>query len=125
MGRKELYLTDSQYKRILGKIEKEVNSPGFKVSRFDSTSLWDKYNDSNRGFCNDNFTELDTALFPDKFPGRKSMKYQESNHKCPFDTRKEPGFLGWGSGCFSQCYLFKKECNLETIKTLVKELTND
>jgi len=123
----KLYLTDAQYKRILGKIEEVVNSPNFAVHCFDSTFPSDKYTESNCGFCNKDFTELDTALFPAQFPGRKSLKYRKSNHKCPFDTREEPGILGWGAGCFPKCYLFKdrgkKEYDLEAIRSMVRRLT--
>lgn len=120
-----LYLTDAQYRRILGRIEEVINSPNFVVSCFDSTFPGDKYTESNCGFCNEGFTELDTSLFPSQFPERKSLKYRRSNHKCPFDTRKKPDLLGWGNGCFSKCYLFKtrgKEYDLEVMRSMVKEL---
>lgn len=124
----KLYLTNAQYRRILGKIKDVVNSPDFAVDCFDSAYPGDKYTTSNCGFCNDDFTELDTALFPNEFPGRKSMKYRRKNHKCPFDTRKAPGLLGW-DGCFHRCYLFKgrgpkgeKSYDLEVMRNMVKEL---
>lgn len=122
----KLYLTDDQYKEILRKIEAVVSSPHFVVSCFDSVATGDKYTTSNCGFCNDDFTEPDTDLFPDRFPGRKTMKYRRSNHKCPFDTREEPGLLGWGYGCFSKCYLFKnrRKWDLEAIERMVRTQIN-
>lgn len=122
----KLYLTDDQYRRILGKIEEVVNSPNFAADCFNSNFPGDKYTTSNCGFCNDDFTELDTAIFPSQFPGRKSMKYRRENHKCPFDTRKDPGLLGWGCGCFSKCHLFEGQgergYDLEVIREMVKRL---
>ena len=108
---KDIYLTDDQYKAILIKIQKIVNQENFKYSCEDSNTIGNKYNISNCGFCNDNFTEKNTALFPDQFPERKSMKYRLKNHKCPFDMRAklEELDMGYGNGCFYHCYLFQSE----------------
>ena len=122
---RSIYLTDEQYYSILLKIKETVNAPDFAVRCVDSTTIGDKYTWSNCGFCNDNFTEEETALFPDQFPGRKSMKYRLENHKCPFDLRRKPGILGWGSGCFYRCYVFshrgKRDWDLDYMKALVDE----
>lgn len=104
---KDLRLTDEQYLRILQKIKATLAQNDFKVDCFDCTVTGCKSTDSNCGFCNDEYTDEDMALFPDQYPERKSMKYRQKNHRCPFDTRTEPGILGWGWSCFYECYLFK------------------
>jgi len=119
----ELRLTDEQYLRVLKKIEATIAQAGFRPSCFDSTFPGDKYTESNCGFCNDAYTDEDMALFPDQFPGRKTMKYLGKNHRCPFDTRDRPGILGWGCGCFCECYLFahfnKGDWNLSRMREMV------
>ncbi len=105
MDNKEIYLTDPQYLKILHKIQVKVKEPGFKPNCFDSTALGDKYTESNCGLCCDDFTDKETAMWPNQFPERKSLKYRLEHHKCPFDERVESGF-GFGMGCFYKCYLF-------------------
>lgn len=122
----ELYLTDEQYLCILKKIEATIAQDGFRPSCFDSNALGDKYTESNCGFCCDEFTDKDTAMFPDRFPERKSMKYQGKNHRCPFDVRKEPGILGWGSGCFGDCYLFQnRRYDIKLMREMVDRVIED
>lgn len=104
---KDIYLTDEQYKSILLKIKETVEQEGFQYSCIDSTTIGDKYTRSNCGMCNDNFTEKEMALFPDQFPGRKSMKYRQKHHKCPFDMRVESEHFD--TGCFYHCCLFQDE----------------
>jgi len=118
----ELYLTDEQYLRLLVKVKETVNKPDFEVHRFDSTFPGDKYTESNCGLCNDEFCELDMALFPEQFPERKTTKYREQWHKCPFDTR--PMTSEFKSGCFYTCYLFDKqygEHDVELMKEMIEE----
>jgi len=116
----ELYLTDEQYMRLLAKVKETINQPDFEVYCYDSTYPGDKYTESNCGLCNDEFCELDMALFPESFPDRKSKKYKENWHKCPFDMRAMSG--EFRSGCFYTCYLFKTrhgQHDIELMKQLV------
>jgi len=118
----ELYLTDEQYSRLLKKIKETVNRSDFEVYCYDSTYPGDKYIESNCGLCNDEFTELDTALFSESFPSRKTMKYRKEYHKCPFDLRSMSD--EFRSGCFDDCYLFKNQYkghNLDVIIQMVEE----
>lgn len=120
---KDIYLTDKQYKSILLKIKKTVDQEGFQYTCFDSTTAGDKYTESNCGLCNNNFTEKDTALFPDQFPERKSMKYRLENHKCPLDMRVKA--YSFGEGCFYHCCLFqnvryrKKKISIDELREMV------
>lgn len=104
---KELELTDEQYLRVLKKIGATLAQSDFKVGCSDCVVPGQRSTDSNCGFCNDAYTDEDMALFPAQFPARKSMKYRQENHRCPFDVRDNPGILGWGWSCFSECYLFR------------------
>ena len=104
---KELRLTDEQYLRVLRKIEATIAQVDFKVVCSDCTVTGQKSTDSNCGFCNNEYTDEDMALFPGQYPERKTMKYREESHKCPFDMREEPGIIGWMYGCFYGCYLFE------------------
>ncbi len=124
---KNLYLTDKQYQSILLKIKKTVEQNNFQYNCVDSTSIGDKYTKSNCGFCNNDFTEKDTALFPEQYPERKSMKYRLANHKCPFDMRTPDNLdMGYGNGCFCRCYLFHtRKINITTIKKLVNDTINE
>ncbi len=123
MMTEELQLTDEQYLRVLRKIEATITQDGFKVSCSDCTVVGQKSTDSNCGFCNDAYTDEDMALFPDQYPGRKSMKYRQKSHWCPFDMRDKSGILGWGYGCFPECYLFrhlgKRDWNLALMREMV------
>lgn len=103
----DMYLTEEQYLSILRKIKETISEEGFTVYCWNSTTVGNKFTESNCGFCNDAYIDKDMALFPHQFPERKTMKYRGENHKCPFDARKKPGILGWGYGCFDECYLFK------------------
>ena len=106
-------LTDEQYGEILKKILAKVSEPGFKKHIYDSTCPGDKYTESNCGFCNEEYTTIDTALFPEQFPERKSMKYREVHHRCPFDKREKPTM----NGCYYTCVLRKE---IGTNKSLVE-----
>lgn len=119
----ELHLTDEQYVRILKKMRRLLVD-GFVVWRADSTFVGDKWTKSNAGFCNDELTDKDSAMWPENWPERKDMKYLQDKHKCPYDMRKEPGLLGWGSGCFSECYLFslRNGHDLQLMRKLVDDL---
>ena len=118
-----IYLTDEQYTNILRKIWESLKDDNFKVSRWDSTFPGDQYTTSNIGFCNDDFTEMDTALFPDQFPKSKDRKYRLSNHKCPFDLREDDNGSGWGSSCFIRCYLFRTKIHdIPLMRTMVEKL---
>lgn len=121
MSERSIRLTHEQYSRILLKIKEAVDQPGFRPAFYDSTTVGDKYTTSNCGFCNDEFTDEETSLWPDQFPKRKSMKYREDDQRCPFDTRKEaPSGYAWG--CFYHCYLFQgKSHSVEEIRRMVRE----
>lgn len=122
---KDLYLSDTQYLKILQKIQTTLATENFKVGCSDCTAIGYKSTDSNCGFCNDEYTDEDMALFPDQYPDRKSRKYRGKNHKCPFDMREIPGILGWGYSCFGKCYLFrhlnKKDWDIKLMQTLVNK----
>ena len=105
--KKSIHLTDTQYKRILLKIKETVGQEEFQYSCVDSTNIGDKYTRSNCGFCNDEFAEKDTALFPENFPERKSIKYRQEHHQCPFDMRSKN--VHFGFGCFYDCCLFQNK----------------
>lgn len=118
----DIYLTDKQYVEILYKIKEIVNRSDFKPFCRDCTEIGNKFTVSNCGFCNENFTTKETALFPDEFPARKSMKYRRKNQICPFDQRifnmKKDGF--YDIGCYYHCYLFKtEEPNIDKMKKMV------
>jgi len=121
----DLYLTDEQYVSILKKIEATVMQKDFVVRCDDSVAIGAKGTYSNCGFCNEDYTDKETALFPSQYPDRKTMKYRKDNHKCPFDARGTVNFLGYGSGCFFNCYLFehkrKQDWKIKTIHKMVKE----
>ena len=123
----ELRLTDEQYLRILKKIETTISQDDFVVGCFDCTVIGAKSTDSNCGFCNDAYTDEDTALFPDQYPARRTMKYRRKNHGCPFDMRNNPDILGWSNGCFFECYLFrhfgKRDWKLSLMREMVDRAT--
>ena len=121
---KELELTDEQYLRLLKGIRTTIASEGFKVDCSDCTITGCKSTDSNCGLCNDAYTERDMALFPDQFPERRTMKYRGENHRCPFDVRKEPAILGWGNGCFYECYLFQHLVRRDWDLSLMREMVD-
>ncbi len=106
-----LELTNKQYYNLLLKIRNTVDDLNFKPYCYDSITIGDKFTKSNCGLCNEDYTELETALFPDDFKkyGRKSRKYRKKNHKCPFDLRfgtDGKDFTDYGWGCFYHCFLF-------------------
>jgi len=122
MKNREIHLTDEQYYSILLKIKKTVDQEGFKPTCDDCTMVGMKHTETNCGLCNDNFTEKETALFPNEFPERKSMKYSQDNHKCPFDQRINKNY---SYGCFYHCCLFQhqryrsKEVTIEELREMV------
>lgn len=139
-------LTDMQYYEILNKIKKTVRDPKFKPYCYDSDQWGNKYNESNCGFCNDNYATEETAsgeACRTKYYLKDLRKYQ----KCPFDLRPRtvPVFKGWGKkreyikeektdysfGCFYNCFIFgqgkifkklrKSSKSIEYIRFLVSE----
>lgn len=117
---KNIHLTDEQYFEILQKILQEVEQPRFEGSVHDSTTIGDKYTESNCGMCSEKYTTKENALFPDEFPERKSLKYRETWQRCPFDSRKDPDL----NGCYYFCILRKKPTSEKLIE-LAKEAIND
>jgi len=132
----KLELTNKQYHNLLLKIRNTVNSPNFQPYCYDSTTIGDKYTESNCGLCNDAYTTLETALFPEEYKkyGRRSRKYRKKNHKCPFDLRfgtDGKGFIHYNWGCFYHCFLFgngiefkelgKNKDDVDFIRKLVEE----
>lgn len=118
-------LTDDQYLTILLKIRKIVMDPKFIAYCYDSTMVGNKYNESNCGFCNDNFASKEEGT-----AGRKAvrskyyLKERRKNQPCPFDLRPEymfykrykkgkvkkiiKGKTDYGWSCFYNCFLFGK-----------------
>lgn len=119
----ELQLTGEQYLLVLKKIKATVAQVDFEVVCIDCTVVGCRSVVSNCGFCNNDYTDEGMALFPDQFPGRKTMKYRRENHRCPFDMRKGPGMLGWGYSCFDECYLYrhlgKRDWDLSSMRKMV------
>ncbi len=104
-SRREIHLNDEQYRRILIKIRNVVNADGFASTCYDSTEMGNKFTESNCGFCNEEFTELDTAYWPDRFPQDTSMKHTRKDQKCPFDILPTPKrFIS--CGCYYTCFIF-------------------
>lgn len=119
--RAELYLNDKQYFILLENIKKTINTHDFKVYCYDSTEIGNKYTASNCGLCNDEYCTFEMALFPRSFPDRKTIKYRENWHKCPFDMRPISNNLK--NGCFYTCYLFKThngKHDIELMKLMVE-----
>jgi hypothetical protein len=110
------YLTDLQFLDLLRVILKTLSQPGFKRSCYDSTDTGDKYTESNCGCCNNNFTNKKTAMWPDEFPGRKTMKHRKTRHLCPFDSRDKGG----ANGCFYTCMLFRGGNRLRNPKFVIQ-----
>jgi len=121
----DLYLTNLQYVEILLKIKEVVDRPNFQPIFYDSTEPGNQYTESNCGFCNEGFTTKETAYFPEYFPKRRTMKYRQDHHRCPFDMGPA-GNLGWASGCFYRCYLFNnKEHDVDLMRRMVDKLLED
>jgi len=114
----KIRLTDIQYISILKQILEVVQTPNFKGTVYDSTTTGDKYTESNCGFCNEMFTTKDTALFPDEFPDRKSLKYREDHQRCPFDRRAMDNKDM--NGCYYHCLLRKSDAGID-YKSLVEK----
>ena len=112
-----MYLSDTSYFTILKKIETKVNDPDFSPRFEDSTTIGEKHTISNCGFCNDDFTDLESAMWPADFPQRKDMKYRLEHHKCPFDMRITGDF---NFGCFYQCLLFKPSKDMRGLNNKTK-----
>lgn len=123
-GAVSLYLTDEQYEKILLKIRDTVYREEFKPVCCDSDQLGNKYNRTNCGFCNDGFTDQETALWPEKFPVRREMKHRRAHQVCPFDVRqfgltiaKSPNL----TGCYYHCYLFNNtRWDIQLIRLMVE-----
>lgn len=124
-----MYLTNEQYLEILNVIEKELNK-NINPNIFDNDTIGNKYTNSNIGFCNDNFTTYETALFPDDFLkfNRKTLKYRLKPHACPFDNRvrnlyekEEDTSINLGSGCFYTCCLNNNKLSNQELKEYVKD----
>lgn len=114
-----IYLTDEQYLEVLHRGLKNLNKIK-KVEGVDSTTIGDKYTETNVGLCNNALTTKETALWPDEFPNRDSMKYSEKHHSCPLDWRSKDEIDG--NGCFFTCMFFKRNLrDLSQIKQLYKE----
>lgn len=99
----EIHMTDEQYLDLLIRARRHLDTVG-KVRSVDSTTIGDKYTETNVGLCNEELTTEETAMWPDEFPARKSMKYLRNHHHCPLDWREvsEDNF----NGCFYTCRVF-------------------
>jgi len=115
-----MYLTDKQYLTLLKTIRAELDT-GKKVSGYDCTDIGNKDTSFSFGLCCDDYTTLDTAMFPSEFPNRASMKYTKKYHKCPLDWRKLSEMDG--RGCFYTCSFFQRGLkDKERIKKLYDDL---
>ena len=127
-----LYLTDRQYLDILEKIEQKLKEGSFDYYIYDSNEIGNKYTESNLGFCNEDYTTLDTALFPNQFIefGYKGMKYKKENQACPFDDRvrtlkNEKGcFNSIGWGCYYTCCLRREGLSKEELLNYISDTKN-
>ena len=104
-------LTDEQYFKCLDKISWILTDPDFKMEGEDSTCTGDKYTRTNFGMCNDEgLCDAENAMWPDQFPERKVLSYQEEWQLCPCDSRvftyRSLSDLRRFQGCFYSCYYF-------------------
>ena len=114
--KRSIRLTDAEYLTLLEDGLRHLDTIE-KVTLEDSTCPGDKYTTTNCGLCNEGLTTVDTALFPEMFPGRKDMKYRDSRHKCPLDWRENPDI----NGCFYTCMVFKRKLrDINKMKELYK-----
>lgn len=118
------YLSDSQYLILLDKIYEKLKSTD-KFELVDSNIIGNKYVASNIGFCNEDYTTIENALFIVDYIEykRKSLKYRDKLHACPFDNRvrnnmEKSSCSDFGSGCFYTCCL-KKNISKEDLKKYV------
>lgn len=127
---KKLYLTNKQYLDILDMIENKLNNK-VNPNIYDNTIVGDKSTNSNIGLCNEEFTTLQTALFPNDYKkyNRKDMKYTLNNHACPFDNRvrnpdNKNGSMNLGCGCYYTCCLKNNKYSNEKLKEYVEDTRN-
>lgn len=113
----DIFLTDKQYFWLLQKARDNLDKIE-KAEGCDSTETGNKYTKTNIGLCNTDLTTLETALFPDQYPERKSLKYRKENHMCPLDSRSYKT-----TGCFYTCLFFKNNLkDIGKIKLLYDKL---
>lgn len=113
---RDINLTDDQYLELLQRIRSSLDNVP-RVSGYDCTDIGNKSTDVNVGLCNEEFTTLDTALFPDEYPERLASKYREDHHRCPLDYRAMEQLTL--QGCFYTCSYFKRGLkDIPTIKSL-------
>lgn len=129
MGEKtSMYLNNEQYLDLLKMIKETLNS-GIDPMISSSDTIGNKYTASSCGLCNDNFTTIDNAMFPEEFEknGRKSIKYRMKNHPCPFDDRIRTGknlkgyLMGLDGGCYYTCCLRKRGNTKEQLLEYVED----
>lgn len=119
---KNLNLTDEQFLELLKRglkllEERYAKNPNTLAKGVDSTDFGDKYTETNVGLCNEEqLCTKETALFPDEYPQRKSMKYLDTHQKCPLDDRG-PGSSDM-NGCFYTCKFFQK--GLRHLKPIIE-----
>lgn len=79
---RNIYLTDEQYLSLLIRQRDRITHIK-EASGEDSTHSGDKYTVTNVGLCDELLTTKDTALWPEDFPQRKSMKYRKKAPQMP------------------------------------------
>jgi hypothetical protein len=110
------YLNDEQYVRLLDMVEEKVKTTNvFRCD--DCTTIGDKSTSSTVGLCCEDYeTTLDMDLFSYYYIkyGKRSKKYRDDVHACPFDDRvrteqnKNGGLMKLGCGCYYTCGLNNK-----------------
>ena len=114
------HLTDEQYFRCLDKISWILTDPDFKMEGEDSTCTGDKYTRTNFGMCNDEgLCDAENAMWPDRFPERKVLRYKEEWQLCPCDSRvfvfRSISDIDRFRGCFYSCYHFTHKVRHQTL----------
>lgn len=103
----DTYLSDEQYTEILKQIHVatlEVEEGKRTLYLYDCDVIGQKDTYTNLGMCNPEWVTKENSLWPEQFPQRKSRKYKQPHHLCPFDRRQSYTAAHWG--CFSSCMLF-------------------
>ena len=110
------HLTKVQYQEILQEMREIVGRSGWVGQGEDSDTVGDKYTTTNGGLCADHLycNDPSRALFPQAFPTRRALKYQENNQVCPFDKRILGKAPPVSHGCFYHCRIFQESALLKS-----------
>jgi hypothetical protein len=103
----KLYLTNEQYINAMKRIRNLI-SDGKELIAIDDNTIGSKCTTCTWGLCSeepDAWPDREDMLFPEQHPQRISVKYTETNQRCPIDERD---LLNRDmNGCFFTCRIFK------------------